>query len=40
MKNYIPLLVLKEINKMKLDFTQDRFVELCEMVVANKENKE
>lgn len=29
--------VTKEINTMKWDFTQERFVELCEMVVANKE---
>lgn len=29
--------VIKDINKLKLDFTLDRFIELCEMVVNNKE---
>lgn len=32
--------VKKDINKMKLDFTLPRFIELCEMVVANKEKIE
>lgn len=32
--------VKKDINKMKLDFTLHRFIELCEKVVANKEKIE
>lgn len=30
--------VKKDINKMKLDFPLNSFIELCEKVVANKEN--
>jgi len=30
--------VKKDINKMKLDFPLNLFIELCEKVVANKEN--
>lgn len=40
-KGYIPgniWWVTKNINKMKLDFTLDHFIQLCEMVTANKEN--
>jgi hypothetical protein len=29
--------VAKDINKLKLDFTLDRFIELCEMVANYKE---